>query len=321
MKQVIIAFTLLFPNLLWAQFDPAGGQSGSEAIHRDNTSLSYWGDSVVLDLGVTRINTSSPVFVSTGEANDALNKADNRTVSLGDGGSATYYISRGIKNIEGPDFVVFENGFEWVGGYFLELAFVEVSSDGLRFVRFPAESMADTNDQIENLAYMECEWYHNLAGKHQAPYGTPFDLAELKDSTGLDINAISHVRIVDVVGTINDSFATRDINDNKINDPWPTDFESGGFDLDGIGVLQFTLGESKLGVIKRFVAPNPTTVTNGFSVNLTYQFMSIQSTDGAIVYSDKSNKRQHTPELTEGIYLVQVVTNNGTFTQRICVTQ
>lgn len=321
MRGTLLIITVLASICGYAQFDPAGGEVGSKAVHRDNASLSYWGDSLVLDLGQTRINLSNPTVVTTGEVYDALNKADNRTVSLGDGGSATYYFNRALQNITGPDFVVFENGFEWVGGYFLELAFVEVSSDGIRFVRFPAETIADTNTQIENLAYMECEWYHNLAGKHQAPYGTPFDLNELKDSVGLDINKVSHIRLVDVVGTLNDSFATKDVNQRKINDPWPTDFESGGFDLDAIGVLQFPLALSKEEVIKRFVAPNPVRQGEGFGVDVTYKTLSILSLSGALVYEDNSNNQNHKPDLVEGIYMVQLVTDNGIFTQRICVVQ
>ncbi|MFT7592087.1 MAG: hypothetical protein ACI9UJ_002016, partial [bacterium] len=235
MRLLITSISLTISIAGYAQFDPAGGQSGSKAVHRDNASISYWGDSVTLDLGFQRINASNPVKVTTCAETDATGKADNRTVSLGDGGQATYYFERSINNISGPDFVVFENGFEWSGGYFLELGFVEVSSDGEKFVRFPSESAADTTNQIENLAYMECNWYHNLAGKHQAPYGTPFDLEQLKDSVGLDVTHISHIRVVDVVGSLNDSFASVDINGNKVNDPWPTDFASGGFDIDAIG--------------------------------------------------------------------------------------
>lgn len=320
MKQAVVVILCLVCHAALGQFDPAGGKSGSEAIHRDNASIGFWGDSVTLNLGNTRINASKPVVVSTGEANDALFAADNRTVSLGDGGSATYVFSRPVKDIQGPDFVVFENGFEWVGGYFLELAFVEVSSDGNRYVRFPAVSAADTSDQIENLAYMECEWYSNLAGKHQAPYGTPFDLALVKDSSGINVNAISHIRLVDVVGSINDSFATRDVNGVKINDPWPTDFESGGFDLDAIGVLQFPLNLNNLGVIKRFVAPNPANLQAGFSVSLSYEMLQIIDLNGRVVYTDTKNTTHHKPAIHPGIYTVQLVTENGHLTQRICVT-
>ncbi len=304
-----------------AQFDPAGGKSGSHAIHRDNISLSYWGDSVLIKRGSQRINASSSAVVATGEPTDALGTADNRTVSIGDGGVATFYFSRAIADISGPDFVVFENGFEWAGGYFLELAFVEVSSDGKRFVRFPSECAADSSTQIENLSYMECEWYHNLAGKHQAPYGTPFDLEELKDSIGIDVSAITHIRLVDVVGSINDSFARRDSKGQKINDPWPTDFESGGFDLDAIGVLQFPLGVTQKSVIKRFVAPNPSYSSTGFRLQMSCNSLTICTMSGETVYSDTSDSKHHNPGLQEGVYFVKLETDTGTFIQKICVIQ
>ena len=78
---------------------------------------------------------------------------------------------------------------------------------------------------------------NNLAGKYRAGFGTPFDLAELKDSANLDINQIRFVRIVDVVGSINTNYARRDSKGRKINDPWPTRFASSGFDLDAVGVI------------------------------------------------------------------------------------
>lgn len=319
--RLIFCIFVFVPLQLFGQFDPAGGEVGSQAIHRDNVSISYWPDSVQLDLGYQRINADNPLFVSTGEESDAVGKADNRTVSLGDGGQATYYFERSISNISGPDFVVFENGFEWIGGYFLELAFVEVSSDGKTYVRFPAESAADTLNQIENLAYMECNWYNNLAGKHQAPYGTPFDLEQLKDSAGLDVTNISHIRVVDVVGSLNDSFTSRDIHGNKINDPWPTDFESGGFDIDAIGVLQFSLSTDEKGVIKRFVTPNPSSSLLGFDINISYKKLSVLAMDGSIVYQDSRNTKHHNPDLAAGIFTVQFETEFGILNQRICVTQ
>ena len=58
---------------------------------------------------------------------------------------ATVTFASPIYNGEGPDFAVFENGFDIDDEYdptgvlhFLELAFVEVSSDGENFFRFPA---------------------------------------------------------------------------------------------------------------------------------------------------------------------------------------
>ena len=73
---------------------------------------------------------------------------------------------------------------------------------------------------------------HNLAGKYQGGYGTPFDLDDLKDQEGLDVNRITHVKIIDIVGngTALDSLG------NIIYEPYPT-VQSAGFDLDAIGVI------------------------------------------------------------------------------------
>jgi hypothetical protein len=162
----------------------------------------------------------------------------NGVVSLGDGGTATLTFKNPIRNGNGWDFAVFENSFL---DSFLELAFVEVSSDGNKFVRFPSESLSDTLKQTTAFGYTKPEKVNNLAGKYIAGYGTPFDLEELKDSVGIDINSIKFVRIRDVVGSINTKYATRDTKGRKINDPWPTRFPSSGFDLDAIGVIHENL--------------------------------------------------------------------------------
>ena len=59
-------------------------------------------------------------------------------VSLGKGGSITLSFDPPVSNGDGWDFAVFENGFE---DTFLELAYVEVSSDGVVFVRFDNASL------------------------------------------------------------------------------------------------------------------------------------------------------------------------------------
>jgi hypothetical protein len=71
----------------------------------------------------------------------------------------------------------------------------------------------------------------NLAGKHAANWGTPFDLAELHQhpdtlSGQLDLTAITHLRLVDIPGT---GFFT-DAHHNPIYDAHPT-LGSAGFDL------------------------------------------------------------------------------------------
>ncbi len=155
-------------------------------------------------------------------------------VSLGDGGSATLTFDTVISDHEGWDFAVFENGFS--DGY-LELGFVEVSSDGVRFVRFPSVSLTQTQVQIGPFDTLDTRKLYNLAGKYRIFYGTPFDLYQLKDSAGIDIHHITHIRVVDVVGCIQDPYARYDSKNHKINDPWPTPFNTCGFDLDAVGLV------------------------------------------------------------------------------------
>jgi hypothetical protein len=145
-----------------------------------------------------------------------------------------------IANGPGADFAVFENGFD---NTFLELAFVEVSSDGTNFVRFPTVSLTQTQIQIDqaddNFAGIDPTDINGFAGKYRAGFGMPFDLATIAGTMNLDVNRVTHVRIIDVIGSLNPAFARTDSASppHLINDPWPTPFASGGFDLDAIGVL------------------------------------------------------------------------------------
>lgn len=169
------------------------------------------------------------------------NGADQPVVSLGDGGSVILTFANPITNGSGDDFAVFENGN---GGY-LELAFVEVSSDGTNFFRFAAISNTQTDTQISTFGTLDPNNITNLAGKDPFGVGTGFDLEELSGQPGLNILAVTHVKVIDVVGSINPAYGTRDSLNNLINDPWTTDFSSGepgftgtgGFDLDAIGVI------------------------------------------------------------------------------------
>jgi hypothetical protein len=186
------------------------------------------------------MNISNPGLglATAGTAADALGIAQGNTsgvVSLGDGGQITLTFTGGIRNGPGADFAVFENGFS---DSFLELAFVEVSSNGSDFFRFPAISLTQTSTQVGGFGSLDATNLYNLAGKYRAGFGTPFDLAELAGfSPLLDVGAVTHVRIVDVVGSINPLYASYDSLGNLVNDPWSTPFASSGFDLDAVGVL------------------------------------------------------------------------------------
>ena len=316
----LLTLIWLAPLLATAQFDPAGGEPGSKAIHRNDAAFGYWADSVKLVKGLQQINTPGLGPVTLGQASDALGAPDNSTVSLGDGGQATFYFDQPIVNIEGADFAVFENGFKWPGGYFLELAFIEVSSNGKDFVRFPATSKADTTKQTSNLAYMECEWFDNLAGKHQAPYGTPFDLEELKDSSDeLKIDSVRYIRIVDVVGSLNDSFASYDQFGTKINEPWPTNFPSGGFDLDALGILEWAVSTNDLHERQFRFGPNPARANVDLNVYFEFEEAWITNGQGSVIEHYENGQSQLLAPKSTGIYFVQFKTRKGLITRRLCV--
>ena len=237
-------------------FAPSPGEVGSTAIYKDSSILVAWGVEVEINRGYLDIESPIDGVVSFGTNVDGIGMASGiDVVSLGDGGSAIITFNRPIINGLGPDFAIFENGF--LDNY-IELAFVEVSSNGVDYVRFPAISEEQDTLQIDNFNFSDCRYFYNFAGKYRANYGTPFDLEDLMDSTNLDLNNITHVKLIDVVGSINPQYGSFDSQGNIINDTYPTPFPSGGFDLDGVGVINeqplnvFGNSMEKLGV-----APNP----------------------------------------------------------------
>lgn len=225
-------------------YAPAADDPGSTAVAYDSASIVGWATgSQNLVRGPVNISNPGLGFASHGSAADAMGAADataeeaRPVVSLGDGGRITVTFARPIGNGPGADFAVFENG---VTDGFLELAFVDVSSDGTSFVRFHAFSLTQKTTQIGSFDQsLDATDLYNLAGKYRAGFGTPFDLSELAGTAGLDVNNVTHIRIQDVVGSINPLYGTVDSLGNLINDPWPTNFGTGGFDLDAVGVMHF----------------------------------------------------------------------------------
>ncbi len=233
-------------------FCGAVGTEGCDAIDGHSSSIVAWATGVSVVRGLDDIAVPDGPHVIYGSESDAVGPIDFTTttaVSLGDGGSATVTFAHPIRNGEGPDFAVFENSFN---DYFLELGFVEVSTDGERFVRFPATSLTQTDTQV--VSEVDPTFINNLAGKYRVGYGTPFDLEELRDSTGINIDSIVYVRIVDVVGSIDPQYATYDAYGHIVNDPYPTsdptgNWRSGGFDLTGVAVMyENTNGSSEVAV-------------------------------------------------------------------------
>lgn len=222
-----------------AQYAPQAGVAGSTAINKSDSRIVGWATTCMVERGWLDIADKQQGRASLGEDGNATGKADNYIVSLGDSGTAVLTFPAPLYNGPGADFAVFENGFPNPDNpeeAFLEFAFVEVSSDGVNYTRFPASSLTDTPQVPVAGVFMNARKVHNLAGKYISNYGTPFDLDELKNVPGLDVNNITHVRLVDVVGSMG-AHASIDKDGNLINDPYPSAIPSCGFDLDGIAAL------------------------------------------------------------------------------------
>ncbi|MFA5239313.1 MAG: hypothetical protein WC476_06350, partial [Phycisphaerae bacterium] len=121
----------------------------------------------------------------TGDVLDVVGLGDLDSIEIADGcapGQITLLFGNPsapndpnhIRNAGGYDFVVFENAFLinstdprygfTAGEMFAELGYVEVSSDGVNFARFPSVSL--TAGAVGTLGTIEISNVFNLAGKH-----------------------------------------------------------------------------------------------------------------------------------------------------------
>ena len=181
-------------------------------------------------------------------------------------GTLVLTFDKAITNGPGADFAAFENGFvsnyttaagSFAGQMFAELGYVEVSTNGVDYARFPSAYLnyPDGEGLPGNIAYLTQDVSNicNLVGKHANAYGvswgTPFDLDDLLDHelvlAGLvDPNEINFVRIVDIPGngTFTDSLG------NGIYDAWVT-WGSGGLDFEALGVINQVPEPATLGLL------------------------------------------------------------------------
>ncbi|MFP4105316.1 MAG: dockerin type I domain-containing protein [Phycisphaerae bacterium] len=194
-----------------------------------------------------------PADADSYDADPADTSDDMGFIGFDSPGSITLGFSRPIRNGVGADLAVFENSLydAYYGHVFAELAYVEVSTDGVNFARFAADSL--TPGPVGPYGSIDPTNVHNLAGKHangqvtinketyNASWGTPFDLQELSDAEAVadglvDLQQINFVRLVDIPGS--GDFA--DADGDPVYDAWTT-YASGGFDLDAVGALHGVL--------------------------------------------------------------------------------
>jgi hypothetical protein len=215
--------------LTWAgPYPPAADEVGSHAIYMNDPALISWAT------GYSDYIVGENVDETWQVPGNALGEAEGNSfdiVALGSGGMLTLIFDPPIENGDGWDFAVFENSFS---DRYLELAYVEVSSNGIDFVRFDAISL--TVNPVPGFGNIDPTDVDGLAGKYRQGYGTPFDLEDISDKPGVlsgdvDLSSISNIRIVDIVG--DGSFV--DSLEEVIYDPYPT-AGSAGFDLDAVGV-------------------------------------------------------------------------------------
>lgn len=331
MKTIFIWIMALVPVTLWAQFPPAAGLPGTTAMHADSSAFVAWATGCTTERGLMRIDKPHLGYASFGDDTLVLGRPGAGgaseivydVVSLGDGGSSIVTFASPIYNGEGPDFAVFENGFDIDDAYdpsgilhFLELAFVEVSSDGEHFFRFPAVTHVPFDQQLNGSGGTDPSQIHNFAGKYDQYYGTPFDLDEVEDNALLDKNRVTHVRIIDVVGCIKPEYATYDSEGHVVNDPWFTSYDTGGFDLEAVGVIHdLAHGVSSNESETVSVYPNP--VRDRLSVKGdNIQSIEVFNLVGQLIMSTTETTLDMS-NLTEGIYFLRVVLENGMVTKRI----
>ena len=305
-------------------YAPAAGISGTTAMHKDSSVFVAWADHCSINRGYQNIANPSLGLATVGDSTSATGAPNvNGVVSLGDGGSATLSFPGVIFDGPGHDFAIFENGFSNIdGGDFLELAFVEVSSDGVNFFRLPAHSLTDTSQAVGSFGSVDPTQINNLAGKYLLNYGTPFDLAELSGINGLDLQNITHLRIVDVVGSLNNTYATRDTAGRKINDPYPTAFTQSGFDLDAVGVVHIkSVGlAEKENVKKLSIYPNPVRKHLFFNEQLIGAEWEILNLSGRLVKNGRLAKNQmNCSELKSGVYLLKLIHQNELYQAKLIV--
>lgn len=231
-------------------------QSGGSYLHPENqvNPLFFgWADGVTAytpapGVAPTWMNSSLALGPVTGDNFDIVSLGDLNATQIESGvlpGSITLTFAPPLRDKTGADFVVFENGLVSLGGagvagqILAELAYVEVSSDGETFARFPSRSL--TPARVGSFGTIDASHVFGLAGKHAnalgESWGTPFDLAWLKENSlvtagRVNLDAVTHIRVVDIPG--DGSF--RDSSGAPIYDAWVT-AGSGGHDLEAIGVI------------------------------------------------------------------------------------
>jgi hypothetical protein len=209
---------------------PAAGEADTTALPLDDPAFTDWASG-----WVEPVAYGEEVIEEWMTPERAVGTAGGTTfdvVSLGRGGEMVMTFDAPIRDKAGFDLAIFENG---ASDGFLDLAYVEVSSDGQTFARF--DNLYLGTDPVDAFGTFDTALTEGLAGKYRVGFGHPFDLNALHNRPEVirgevDLLDIRFVKLVDIIG----DGSTLDSFGNPIFDPYPTR-ESAGFDLDAIGVI------------------------------------------------------------------------------------
>ena len=192
-----------------------------------------------------------PSFILGGPQGGGISGGSVHVTTLGNGGDVTLGFDVVLTNGPGADFSVFENGFQFSGGVFAEVCFVEVSTNGVDFARFPTRYGGEPGPHGD---FDALPWatFAGLSGGTPVvanvltnsvdPFdpvlsgGESFDLADLSEDTlvqaGLvDLDQIHFVRLSDLVAG------------QHVDALGVTIWDSGGSssaDMDAVAVIQHT---------------------------------------------------------------------------------
>ena len=296
MRNILLSILLVTVSTILAQYAPAAGQAGSGAISKDSSIIVSWATNYSNYILGTDVDTTWQ------HAENALGQAEGTSgdiVSLGRGGEITLSFDTLIINGTGADFATFENSFT---DNFLELAYVEVSFDGVNFERFP--NYSETQESVDAFGTVEPTKIMGYCSKYRQGYGTPFDL----DNVLLD--TIKFIRIVDIIG----DGTYFDSNNHPIYDPYPTT-GSAGVDIDAVAVIN--AGARLSSVHNLFsdniisVYPNPAKEMLNIKIesNKTIKNVSIIDVSGRTVKQIHNINTANTIDISDikkGVYFIKI---------------
>jgi len=172
--------------------------------------------------------TGGGIFVTQnilgGPLGGGLTAGSLDVLTLGEGGNVVLGFDVALRDGPGADLAVFENGFQFgAGNVFAEIAFVEVSSNGTDFARFPSdygppagggtpigtyEGLAGGTPVVANVSTSPDSPFNPVTSGGEA-----FDFADLASDPlvvggQVDLQGIHFVRLVDVVNGNTDSHGT-----------------------------------------------------------------------------------------------------------------